>query len=68
VDDVEAHILSLADVVEGVEAELSALRNELKCLRREYLAKTAPERVCPHCTEFVANEGETFTPCKQDED
>jgi hypothetical protein len=68
VDDIELRILALLDTLNEVERQASTLQEVAKQLRHDYLAKTAPERVCPNCTEYAANEGETFIPCKKDED
>ena len=67
-DDIELRILTLLDTIGEIDGQIVVLREEARGLRRDYLAKTAPERVCPNCPTYVANEAETFTPCKQDED
>jgi len=68
VDDIELGILALSDTLNEIERQTSTLQEVAKQLRHDYLAQTAPERVCPNCGEYTANEGETFTPCKKDED
>jgi hypothetical protein len=64
VDDIEQRILTLIDTIGEIDGQIEVLREEARVLRRDYLVKTAPERVCPNCLDYVVNEGETLTPCK----
>ena len=67
-DDIELRILTLLDTIGEIDERLLTLREDARGLRRVYLAKTAPERVCPNCLDSVVNEGETLTPCKGNEE